>query len=133
MGFDFGVKSIGVAYGQTVTHSARPLSALKAKDGQPNWQEIQQLINQWQPQALIVGCPLNMDGTEQELTLRARKFGKRLHGRFGLPVIEVDERLSTAEAKSRLFDAGGYKALQKDAVDNASAVIIIESWFQQLN
>lgn len=129
MGFDFGDRSIGVAIGQSITGNARPLQALKAKNGQPDWSIVEKLIREWKPDALIVGCPLNMDGTEQELTLRARKFGKRLQGRFGIAVEMVDERLTTVEAKARLFEEGGYRALQKDAVDNVSATIILESWF----
>ncbi len=131
MGFDFGDRSIGVAVGQIITQSARPLTALKARDGQPDWEIVSKLIKEWKPDLLIVGCPLNMDGSEQELTIRARKFAKRLHGRFGLPVEQIDERLTTVEAKSRLFEEGGYRALSKGAVDNASAVIILESWFSE--
>ncbi len=131
LGFDFGERTIGVAYGQTITHSARPLKALKANNGQPDWSLIAKLIQEWQPDALIVGSPLNMDGSEQLLTSRARKFANRLHGRFGLPVEMVDERLTTVEAKARLFEGGGYKALQKDAIDSESAVLILESWFNQ--
>ncbi len=131
LSFDFGDKSIGVAYGQSITASARPLPALKAQHGQPDWLQVERLIKEWQPDALVVGCPLNMDGTEQELTLRARKFARRLHGRFALPVEMVDERLTTVEAKARLFEEGGYRALQKDAIDSESAVLILESWFSQ--
>lgn len=131
LSFDFGDKSIGVAYGQSITGSARPLPALKAQHGQPDWLQVERLINEWQPDALVVGCPLNMDGSEQELTLRARKFARRLHGRFALPVELVDERLTTVEAKARLFEEGGYRALQKDAIDSESAVLILESWFSQ--
>jgi len=133
LAFDFGDRSIGVAYGQAITGSARPVSALKATNGQPNWDEVAKLLKTWQPDALVVGCPLNMDGSEQQLTLRARKFAKRLHGRFAIPVEMVDERLSTVEARARLFEQGGYKALEKGAVDNASAVIILESWFAENN
>ncbi len=131
LAFDFGDRSIGVAVGQSITKTASPLAALKAKNGQPNWEEVEKLIQQWKPDAFVVGCPLNMDGTEQELTLRARKFGNRLHGRFGIPLEMVDERLTTVEAKSRLFEEGGYRALQKDAIDSASAVLILESWFSE--
>ena len=131
LSFDFGEKSIGVAYGQSITKTGKPLSALKANDGQPNWEQVAQLLKEWKPQALIVGCPLNMDGSEQELTLRARKFARRLHGRFGLPVFEADERLTTVEAKAQLFDQGGYRALKKDHIDSLSAVIIMQSWFEQ--
>ncbi|MFM2486551.1 Holliday junction resolvase RuvX [Celerinatantimonas yamalensis] len=130
LGFDFGTLSIGVAIGNPVTQSASALPALKARDGMPNWDELTKLLHQWQPQRLIVGLPLNMDGSEQSITQRARKFGNRLHGRFGLPVEFQDERLSTVDAKATLFARGGYKALKKGAIDSASAVVIIESWYE---
>ena len=101
MAFDFGTRQIGLAVGQTLTASARPLAVLKARDGQPNWQEIATYIEQWQPNILIVGLPLNMDGSESPFCQRARKFARRLQGRMVLPAKMVDERLSTAEAKSR--------------------------------
>ena len=131
LSFDFGERSIGVACGQIITRRASPLKALKAKNGQPNWEDVDKLIKKWQPNLLLVGNPLNMDGSQQELTLRAQKFAKRLHGRFGLPFELVDERLTTAEAKARLFEDGGYRALRKDAIDSESAVIILEAWFEQ--
>jgi putative Holliday junction resolvase len=130
MGFDFGTKSIGIATGNSLTGSATPLVAIKAQDGIPNWDQIEVLLKEWQPDRLIIGLPLNMDGTEQELTQRARKFGNRLNGRFGYPIEFQDERLTTTDAKARLFEKGGYKALAKGAVDNASAALIIESWFE---
>ena len=80
MGFDYGTKSIGVAIGQELTGTAQPLRAIKANDGIPNWDDIDKLLKEWQPDLLVVGLPLNMDGTEQEITVRARKFGNRLHG-----------------------------------------------------
>ena len=131
LGFDFGTKSIGVAVGQRITATARPLPALKAQDGKPDWNVIEKLLKEWQPEAVIVGLPLNMDGTEQPLTARARKFANRLHGRFGVQVELHDERLSTVEARADLFDRGGFRALDKGSVDAASAVIILESWFEK--
>ncbi|MFZ4835584.1 Holliday junction resolvase RuvX [Rouxiella sp. Mn2063] len=128
--FDFGTKSIGLAIGQEVTGTARPLAAFKAQDGTPDWQKIEKLLKEWQPDLVVVGLPLNMDGTEQPLTARARKFANRLHGRFGVQVELHDERLSTVEARADLFSRGGYKALDKGSVDSASAVIILESWFE---
>lgn len=130
LAFDYGTKSIGVAVGQQITGTASPLAALKAQDGIPNWQQIEQIIKQWQPSQLIVGLPTNMDGTDQEITTRARKFSRRLFGRFKLPVITHDERLTTVEAKERLFELGGYKKLAKGKVDSVSAVLILESWFE---
>ncbi|MCL1057714.1 Holliday junction resolvase RuvX [Shewanella gelidimarina] len=130
LGFDYGTKSIGIAIGQELTASARPLMSIKAVDGIPKWEEIGKIITEWQPDLIVVGLPLNMDGTEQEITLRAKKFGNRLNGRFGIKVVTQDERLTTADAKARLFEMGGYKALTKGQVDAMSAVLIIESYFE---
>lgn len=129
--FDFGTKSIGVAIGQEVTGTARPLTAFKAQDGVPDWSKVEKMLNEWQPDLIVVGLPLNMDGTEQPLTARARKFANRLHGRFGKPVELQDERLSTVEARADLFERGGFRALDKGQVDATSAVIILESWFSR--
>ena len=116
LAFDFGTKSIGVAVGQEITGTASPLPALKARDGIPDWNVIEKLYEEWQPHVVVVGLPLNMDGTEQEMTQRARKFANRLHGRFRVAVETCDERLTTTDAKSMLFELGGYKKLTKDKV-----------------
>ncbi|GKW26231.1 Holliday junction resolvase RuvX [Pectobacterium polonicum] len=128
--FDFGTKSIGVAIGQEITGTARALTSFKAQEGIPDWQKVEKLLSEWQPDLVVVGLPLNMDGTEQPLTARARKFANRLHGRFGVAIELHDERLSTVEARADLFERGGFKALDKGSVDAASAVIILESWFE---
>ena len=130
LSFDFGTKSIGVAIGQQLTGTARPLTAIKAQDGTPDWNLIEALLKEWQPDRVIVGLPLNMDGTEQPLTARARKFANRIHGRFGVQVDLHDERLSTVEARAELFERGGFRALSKGSVDSLSAVIILESWLE---
>lgn len=129
--FDFGTLSIGIAIGQEITATARPLTAIKAKDGKPNWLNIEKIIQEWQPELAIVGLPLNMDGTEQPISNQARKFANRLHGRFGIQVTLHDERLTTIEARAQLFNQGGYRALNKSKIDSISAVIILESWFEQ--
>ncbi|WP_419692909.1 Holliday junction resolvase RuvX [Mannheimia haemolytica] len=128
--FDFGTNSIGCAVGQSITGTAQGLTTFKAQDGIPNWEEIGKLLQDWKPDMLVVGLPLNMDGTEQPLTQRARKFANRLNGRFNLPVELQDERLTTVEAKAEIFSRGGYKALKKDKVDYISACLILESWFE---
>ena len=130
MGFDFGTRSIGIATGQEITGTASPLTSLKANDGIPDWSQLEKLLKEWQPDLLVVGLPLNMDGTEQEMTVRARKFGQRLHGRFGFQVEFKDERLTTTDAQARLFEHGGYKALGKSRVDAVSAQLILESWME---
>lgn len=131
MAFDFGIRKIGVAIGQRVTCTSRPLTIFKARNGMPDWQKIEKLLNEWQPDVVVVGLPLNMDGSEQLLTVRARKFANRLHGRFGVQVVLHDERLSTIEARARLFMRGGYRALKIGQIDANSAVIILESWLEQ--
>lgn len=130
LGFDFGTKRIGVAVGQTVTKTANPYGMLKANQGQPNWDQVAKIIEEWQPVALVVGIPLNMDGTEQAVTQAAKKFANRLEGRFNLPVYGVDERLTTVEARDRVFQDEGYKGLQKTAIDAMAAKIILEAWLQ---
>lgn len=131
MAFDFGTKSIGSAIGQEVTGTASPLKAFKANDGIPNWDDIEKQIKEWQPDLLVVGLPTDLHGKDLEsITQRARKFAKRLQGRFGMQVEMHDERLSTTEARADLFNMGGYKALTKGNVDCQSAVVILESWFE---
>ena len=129
LAFDYGLTSIGVAYGQSVTGTANELQTLKARDGVPNWDQIQNLISEWQPQLLLVGLPLNMDGSESEFGARARKFANRLHGRFGLEVTLFDERLSTREAKSLAFERGHKGNYKQAPVDSIAARLILESWF----
>ena len=131
IGFDFGKKYIGVAVGQEITGSASPLGSVKATDGIPNWESLAVFLKEWQPDFIVVGLPLNMDGSEQQLTKDARKFGNRIAGRFGLKVEFQDERLTTADAKEQLFSRGGYKNLKKDNIDAESARLIIESFFEQ--
>jgi putative holliday junction resolvase len=128
LGFDFGTKRIGVAIGQIVTKVARPLATLSAKNGVPNWDQVAHLIRKWGPQAFVVGVPLNMDGTEQPLTQLAREFARMLHERYQLPVYEVDERLTTVDARERLFSEGGYQALQDGQVDRVAAQLILQMW-----
>jgi putative Holliday junction resolvase len=128
--FDFGMKRIGIAVGQTITHTATPLTVIKAQDGIPLWPEINAIISEWSPHALIVGVPLNMDGTEQELTFCARRFANRLRERFGLPVHSVDERLTTREARLRHY-AQGNRGGGLAVVDSIAAQIILESWLSQ--
>ena len=131
LAFDYGLKSIGVAVGQQLTGTASTLKALKAVDGTPDWNQIEALLKEWQPALVVVGLPLNMDGSEQPFTARVHKFINRLHGRFGVKVVAQDERLTTVESRAELFSQGGFKKLSKDAVDFYSAKLILESWFEQ--
>jgi len=129
--FDFGLARIGVAVGQAITSTASPLDTLRANNGKPDWDKVAALLTQWQPTRILVGEPLNMDGSDQEITLRARKFANQIHGRFGLAVEMVDERLSSVAARDELFEYGGYRKLKKSQIDSIAAALILESWYSQ--
>ncbi|NOQ76800.1 MAG: Holliday junction resolvase RuvX [Methylococcaceae bacterium] len=131
LGFDHGLKNIGVAVGQELTNTASPLTVIKARDGIPNWDDIQKLIEEWKPQLLIVGLPLNMDGSEQKMTKVARKFGNRLNGRFQIAVEWQDERLTTFEALEQLGIHSKLQANHRDDVDRISAQLILQSWLNE--
>jgi len=128
LGFDFGTKRIGVAVGQELTATARALETLNSPDGGPDWPGISRLIEQWQPDALVLGLPLNLDGSDHEITRLARRFGNRLRGRYNLPVYTVDERLSSAEAEALLAERGRF---EKEDVDKVAAQLILQSWLEQ--
>ena len=125
LGFDFGDKRIGVAVGQTLTSTASPLLSVSVRDQKPDWDAIARLIDAWQPDALVVGWPLNMDGTEQAITQAVLRFRNQLESRFRLPVHLADERLSTREARDRLARSGRPNAED----DPVAAQVILETWF----
>lgn len=128
LGFDFGMKRIGVAVGQTITQTASPLKTLAAIDGVPNWQTIADLVNQWQPHAFIVGLPLNMDDSPQAMTEHAKQFGTQLSQHFDLPVHYIDERLTSVDARTQLYEKGGYRKLAQSEIDSVAAQLIVETW-----
>lgn len=121
MAFDFGMKRTGVAVGNRLMGTAQPQGSIHAQ-GDARFEHIAQRLKEWQPDAIVIGVPYHPDGAAHENTARAQKFGRQLHGRFGLPVYEVDERYSTTEAL-----ASG----ARDA-DAASACIILEQFLRSL-
>ena len=129
LGFDFGTKRIGISVGQVLTGTARALTTIRSRNMQPDWENISKLINEWQPDALVVGIPLHMDGSEQELTHLAKRFGNRLHGRYNLPVYPIDERLSSYEAETLLEQQSS--GFDKSDIDSMSAQLILQSWLDQ--
>lgn len=131
LAFDYGTQNIGVASGQTLIQASSELPALKARDGVPNWDEVEKLLKERKPDLVLVGLPLNMDDTESELSARARKFGNRLHGRFGVRVEMVDERLSTFAAKEEAAERGHKGNYGQAPIDSIAARLILESWMQQ--
>lgn len=129
LAFDYGEKRIGVASGNWQMASTQALTVLNCQADQPNWSDIEKLIAEWKVEAFVVGLPLNMDSTEQEITQKAKKFGNRLHGRFGLPIFFHDERLSSVEVKEYLFEMGGYKKVKQE-IDAYAAELILKSFFE---
>lgn len=128
MAFDFGTQRIGLAVGQRLTGTAQELAPIKAQDGVPNWQQLEKIIAEWQPDAFVVGLPLNMDGSSSEMSQRALKFARRLQGRFNRPSFTHDERLSSYEAKGYVLAQGGNRNFGQNSVDGMAAVIILEGF-----
>jgi len=132
LAFDFGLVQIGVAVGNTLLRSTQPLAILRAREGIPDWQALEQLVRNWQPDLLLVGDPLNMDGSDSELCERARKFARRLHGRLGLPVTMVDERLTSFEAKQVSREQGHRGDYKRRPIDSQAAELVLQSWLNDL-
>jgi putative Holliday junction resolvase len=132
LAFDFGLVQIGVAVGNTLLRSTQPLAILRAREGVPDWQALEQLVRDWQPDLLLVGDPLNMDGSDSELCERARKFARRLHGRLGLPVTMVDERLTSFEAKQVSREQGHRGNYKRRPIDSQAAELVLQSWLNDL-
>lgn len=128
LAFDFGTKSIGVAVGQLSTQTISELAPLKAKEGIPDWQAIGHLLEEWQVDKVVVGLPLAADGSDMEITRRARKFGNRIHGRFACEVEFFDETLSTREAKNEAFARGHRGNFANAPIDSIAAGFILQSW-----
>lgn len=131
LSFDFGLRRIGVAFGQRVSVTSQALKPIKAKDGIPNAEQLKAVIETWQPDAFVVGLPLNMDGSDSPMSLRAAKFARRLAHHFKRPSYTHDERLSSFEAKQIALHKGADGDWGKHSVDGLAAQLILESWFNQ--
>lgn len=130
LAFDFGLRRIGVAVGQTITQSATPLPHLLAIKGQPNWEDVSKLITLWHPTLLLVGLPYQMDGREQAMSFAARQFARNLNTQFNLPVHLVDERLTTHEAQHQLSQSG-INPKNFPSLDSYAAKLILEAWMRK--
>lgn len=131
VGFDYGKKRIGIASGQTITNTATPCTTINQIDGNPDWFSIENEIKQWKPQALIVGMPYHIDGSENKMTAICRQFCYELEKRFKLPVIEVNETLSSDEAEEKLRPYLKINKQNKHEVDRMAAAIIVQRWLNQ--
>jgi putative holliday junction resolvase len=132
MAFDFGEKRIGVATGETMLKTAHALTTIDAEQNEVKFKKIGFLIAEWQPSLLVVGLPTHMNGEAHLMTQLAKKFAQRLEGRFNLPVVMVDERLSSAEAAQSLTEAGIKGSKQKAMIDAVAAQSILQSYFDGL-
>ena len=124
MAFDFGMRKIGIAVGQPITGTATPITIITATDGIPDWRIIEQLIDEWQPVLLVIGLPLNMDNSESNMSRLARKFARKLNGRFNIAFEMMDERLTSFEVRPAGKDASR-------PFDHLSAQLILESYFRK--
>lgn len=131
LAFDFGTRRIGVAVGEMMLGIARPLTTIAAEANEARFTAIGKLIAEWQPSTLLVGLPLSLDGEPTEMTDRCRRFARQLEGRYRLPVLLVDERLSSASADERLRGQGRDWRQRKASVDAEAAAIILQSHFDQ--
>ena len=123
MAFDYGLRRVGVAVGNTVTKLGQPLKTIAAPNSDGLFREIENLLEEWVPNQLVVGLPMHPDGTEHEMTSKAKRFGNQLHGRFGVPVSWVDERYTSAVLEGN--------AQMRDNLDSHSAVLILEQYFAE--
>lgn len=131
LAFDFGTRRIGIAVGNTVSGTARPLTTINDERNDVRFRSIAKLLTEWQPAALVVGLPCNDDGTPHEMTARCRRFANQLKGRFDLPTMLVDERYTSATASSALDEKGIHGRKQKSLLDQYAAQQILQAYFDE--
>lgn len=132
LAFDFGEKRTGVAVGETALKQAHPLTVITAGHDEERLAAIEKLIREWQPESLIVGQPTHVDGTPHSMTARVDQFSESLENRFHLPVREVDERLSSRDAETRLRETGHTAKTSKPFIDAVAAQLILQTWLDTL-
>ena len=130
LAFDFGEVRIGVAQGDAEVGLSHPLTTITGGSNEAKFEAVAKLVDEWQPVQFVVGLPVHADGTEHELTRLSRKFGRRLQGRFKLPVYWVDERMSSLYAESLLAEAQVFGRKQKAVLDQVAAQAILQGFFE---
>lgn len=131
-GIDYGTRKIGIAVGQTLTNTAMGIAIIPVRGGEPDWPQLDQLVQRWKPNAFVVGMPYNMDGTESDMTIKAIRFAEVLSERYQKPWHRMDERLSTRAAREISRDNAeliGKRYNDKGQVDAMAAQLLLESWF----
>ncbi len=132
LAFDYGTRVIGIAVGRYPPGRAEGAGTVSGLANGPDWRAIERLIGTWEPDSLVVGLPLNMDGSDNEMTVAARRFGRRLDGRYHIPVYWADERLTTASARDQVLATGVPRGRRKAALDTLAAVTILQAYFDDL-
>ena len=125
------MRHIGAAVGQQLIGSSNPAGVIRARDGVPDWIAIEKLLKEWQPDLLLVGLPLNMDGTESTMSARAQKFARQLEGRFNIAVELIDERLTSFAAKQQRREQEQSTDFGRDTVDAEAACIILLDYYNR--
>ncbi len=133
LAFDFGTRRIGIAVGNTISATARPLCTINDEKNDVRFAAIAALIREWEPAALVVGMPCNVDGTPHELTALSRRFANRLKGRFDLPTLLVDERYTSASASTILNERGVHGRKQKHLIDQYAAQQILQGYLDEMS
>ena len=131
LAIDYGLRNMGVAVGNTLSQTAQPLAIINARDGVPDWDALAKLIEEWQPQRVVVGYPLNMDGSESDISQRVMKFARQVEGRYQRIVTLVDERLSSREAKAAALASGRNGDCAARPLDDEAAAIILTTWLNE--
>jgi len=133
-GIDFGTKKLGIAVGQTLTRTAMGIAVMPVRNLEPDWSELDKLVQRWKPDAFVIGMPWNMDGTANPMTGHAKKFAGQLSARYDKPCHQVDERLSTREARDitrHNAELLGKRPNDRAKVDAMVAQLLLESWLEQ--
>jgi putative Holliday junction resolvase len=128
LAFDFGTRRIGVAVGELSTGLAHPLTVVHGERSDARFAAIAALVSEWRPSRLLVGVPVHADGAEHAMTTRAQRFARQLEGRFGVPVIGIDERHTSRAAAEALSDAGVSTRAQREVRDAMAAQIMLQTW-----
>lgn len=131
MAFDFGTQKMGIAVGQSLIQNSNPLALFPMKDGIPNWEDLLNIVKQWQPNLFLVGLPLNMDDSESDLSRRARKFARRLRHQTNIDTWMVDERLTTRDARQDLANLHAQGQAKRIQADSLAAGLLLESWYRE--
>ena len=133
LAFDFGLKHIGVAVGQEITNTSQTFFSLVAKNGEPDWNKLDSLIDEWKPKLFVIGNPLNMDGSDSEIKKKSDKFSDLINKRYNIPVELIDERLTSREARDRRQEENYNSISSARDIHQVSAQIILENWFSENN